>query len=90
MGMTRYGLWLALIFLLSGCGSSSSSGMKVACTRGTSIQPLTRLEVRQVPAVGTTAPTAILLYPDPLHSDQTGTLTLGPGERCTVLPATST
>ena len=89
-GMTRCGLWLVLIGLLSGCGSSSPTGMKVSCTGGTSIQPLTRLELRQVPPTTTAPATATLSYPDPLHSDQTGTLTLGPGERCSVAPATQT
>jgi hypothetical protein len=80
-----------LLFALSGCGSSDSKlGMKLSCSRGTSVEPLTRLEIRQVPAVGSTAPSATLTYPDPLHSDQTGTLTLGVGERCTLAPATKT
>jgi hypothetical protein len=90
--MTRYVLMVALLSMaLIGCSSSDSKpGMKVSCTRGTSVQPLTSLEIRQVPAVGAAPPTAMLSYPDPLHTDQTGTLTLGVGERCTVAPATKT
>jgi hypothetical protein len=86
--MFRCGLLLFVVGLLSSCGSSTPSGMKIACSRGTSVEPLPKFEVRQVPAIGSNAPSALLSYPDPLHPDQTGTLTLAPGERCAVTPST--
>jgi hypothetical protein len=86
--MFRYGWKLTLVCLLAGCGSSAPLGMKVSCTNGTSVEPVPRFEVRQVPAVGSNAPTAMISYPDPLHPDQTGTLTLAPGERCTATLST--
>jgi hypothetical protein len=62
--------------------------MKLSCTNGTSVEPLPRFEVRQVPAIGNNPPTANITYPDPLHSDQTGSLPLAPGERCTATLST--
>lgn len=81
--MRRYGWLLAVAGLVAGCGSSAPSGMKVSCTNGTSVEPISRFEVRQTPAVGSKPAGVTIQYPDPMHSDQTGALTLAPGDRCT-------
>jgi len=80
--MSRYVWLLAVGALLAGCGSSAPSGLKISCSNGTSVEPVPRFEVRQTPAVGSKPPGVTIQYPDPLHSDQTGTLTLAPGDRC--------
>jgi hypothetical protein len=81
---------LAIVALLTGCGSSPPAGMKISCSGGTSVQPLNRFQVDQVPPTPGKPPTAALTYRDPLHPDQTGTITLAPGEHCTVEPSTKT
>lgn len=88
--MYRVGLLLAAGAVLVGCGSTSQTGMRISCTNGISVEPLAHFEVRQVPAIGPNPPSASISYPDPLHRDQTGSLTLAPGERCTATISTKT
>ena len=75
---------------LGGCGSSDLPGMKISCSGGSSVQPIAKLEVRQVPATAQTGASAQLIYPDPLHTTKSGTLTLAPGEHCSIAQARQT
>jgi len=78
---------LLLVGGLAACGSSSSTGLRVSCEHGASVQPLERLQVRVRPATPQAAASAEIVYKDPLNKSETATLRIEAGDSCTVGPA---
>ena len=69
---------------LAGCGSDTPSGLRVVCSRGTSVEPVARVEVRAQPGSAQAPAQAVLIYQDPLNKSQTANLRVDPGDNCVV------
>jgi hypothetical protein len=82
---------LSLVASLGGCGGSSSpNSLTITCGEGVSVVGIERTDVA-APEPGNQAATATTLtYPDPVNTGHTGTLKLGPGQKCTIKPTTNT
>ena len=65
--------------LLSGCGSSTGPTLMVRCETGTALVGATSIDVSPDTSRG-----AVLKFPDPVNSGQTGTINIAQGKSCKI------
>jgi len=77
--------WLAVLLPLAGCGGGGgkpAATLSVVCGEGTQLYGATSIEVSEQ---GQNGPSQ-LIYPDPVNPGKTGTITVQPGDHCTITP----
>lgn len=82
---------LGLLAGLSGCGDGSSGPgtLTISCGDGVSVVGVERANIAAPEPGNPAAPATTVTYPDPVNTGHTGSLTLGPGQKCTIRPTTS-
>jgi hypothetical protein len=76
-------IWILPVLLLAACGHGKpSTTLTVTCTKGTELVGATSIDVLGDVTDG--RPT--MTYPDPVHSGQTGTISVRPRGHCTIVP----
>lgn len=74
-------VWLMLPLALASCGGSkSSTTLTVTCAAGTALSGATSVTVLG----DTVAGRPMLIFPDPVNSGKTGTLTVPAHDRCKI------
>ena len=76
--------WLALPMILTGCGGDKPAAtLTVTCRGSVALVGARSVDVLGDQVNGRTA----MSFPDPANSGKTGTLSVSPGDRCSIKPA---
>lgn len=82
MRPVRFGLSLAVLAMLAGCGHSSPTAtLSVTCGGSLKLAGASSIDVAADPGRGT-----IMSFPDPANPGHTNTLPVMVGQACTVAP----
>ena len=76
--------WILFPLVLAGCGGGDkpAATVTVTCHGSVALVGARSVDVLGDPVNGHT----VMSFPDPVNSGKTGTLAVGPGERCSIQP----
>jgi hypothetical protein len=82
MRLRRSG-WLILPMVLAGCGGNKpAAALSVTCHGSVALVGASSIDVLGDQVNGRT----VLSFPDPVNAGKTGTLSVEPGDRCSITP----